>query len=461
MESNFVDYVKILCRSGKGGRGSMHLRHVKYNPLGGPDGGDGGRGGNIILRGNHNYWTLLHLRYERHIFAGHGGNGGKDKCHGTDGKDVYIDVPCGTVVYNAETGKYVCDITYDGQEVMLLKGGRGGLGNFQFRSATNQAPRYAQPGEPMQEMTIIMELKLLADVGLVGFPNAGKSTLVSALSNAKPKIANYPFTTMEPSLGIVGYREGKSFVMADIPGIIEGAAEGRGLGLRFLRHIERNSLLLFMVPGDTDNILREYNILLDELRKFNPELLSKQRVLAVTKCDLLDEELIAMLKEELEALQTQQTQQQTQQTLQTHPQPLPGGRGADSSADENTDSKSIYSPPSQGGAGGGSFLSSQGGAGGGSAVGGSASIPIVFISAVTGFGLDELKDVLWRELNSESNKLQTIQADDRLVHRDKDMTVFAQELIDEDAADDIEYVDDGEIEELEDFEYDDVQGDEA
>jgi GTP-binding protein len=461
VESNFVDYVKILCRSGKGGRGSMHLRHVKYNPLGGPDGGDGGRGGNIILRGNHNYWTLLHLRYERHIFAGHGGNGGKDKCHGTDGKDVYIDVPCGTVVYNAETGKYVCDITYDGQEVMLLKGGRGGLGNFQFRSATNQAPRYAQPGEPMQEMTIIMELKLLADVGLVGFPNAGKSTLVSALSNAKPKIANYPFTTMEPSLGIVGYREGKSFVMADIPGIIEGAAEGRGLGLRFLRHIERNSLLLFMVPGDTDNILREYNILLDELRKFNPELLSKQRVLAVTKCDLLDEELIAMLKEELEALQTQQTQQQTQQTLQTHPQPLPGGRGADSSADENTDSKSIYSPLSQGGAGGGSFLSSQGGAGGGSAVGGSASIPIVFISAVTGFGLDELKDVLWRELNSESNKLQTIQADDRLVHRDKDMTVFAQELIDEDAADDIEYVDDGEIEELEDFEYDDVQGDEA
>ncbi len=465
MESNFVDYVKILCRSGKGGRGSMHLRHVKYNPLGGPDGGDGGRGGNIILRGNHNYWTLLHLRYERHIFAGHGGNGGKDKCHGTDGKDVYIDVPCGTVVYNAETGKYVCDITYDGQEVMLLKGGRGGLGNFQFRSATNQAPRYAQPGEPMQEMTIIMELKLLADVGLVGFPNAGKSTLVSALSNAKPKIANYPFTTMEPSLGIVGYREGKSFVMADIPGIIEGAAEGRGLGLRFLRHIERNSLLLFMVPGDTDNILREYNILLDELRRFNPELLSKQRVLAITKCDLLDEELIAMLKEELEA----------QQTL---PQPLPGGRGADSSADENTDSKSIYSPPSQGGAGGGSFLSSQGGAGGGSflssqggagggsavggsAVGGSASIPIVFISAVTGFGLDELKDVLWRELNSESNKLQTIQADDRLVHRDKDMTVFAQELIDEDAADDIEYVDDGEIEELEDFEYDDVQDDEA
>ena len=385
-ESNFVDYVKILCRSGKGGRGSMHLRHVKYNPNGGPDGGDGGRGGDIILRGNHNYWTLLHLKYERHIFAGHGGNGGKDKCHGTDGRDVYIDVPCGTVVYNAETGKYVCDVTYDGQDITLLKGGRGGLGNFQFRSATNQAPRYAQPGEPMQEMTIIMELKLLADVGLVGFPNAGKSTLVSALSNARPKIANYPFTTMEPSLGIVGYRDGKSFVMADIPGIIEGAAEGRGLGLRFLRHIERNSLLLFMVPGDTDDILREYNILLDELRRFNPELLQKQRVLAVTKCDLLDDELMEMLRDEL-------------------PQ----------------------------------------------------DIPVVFISAVTGFHLDELKDVLWRELNAESNKLQTIEADDRLVHRDKDMSVFAQELIDEQADDDIEYVDEDELEDIDDFEYEDVE----
>ena len=210
-ESNFVDYVKIYCRSGKGGRGSMHLRHVKYNPNGGPDGGDGGNGGSVILRGNHNYWTLLHLKYQRHVKAEHGGNGGKDKCHGTNGKDAYIDVPCGTVVYNAETGKYVCDVTYDGQEVVLLKGGRGGLGNFQFRSATNQAPRFAQPGEPMQEMTVIMELKLLADVGLVGFPNAGKSTLVSSLSNARPKIANYPFTTMEPSLGIVGYHDNKSF----------------------------------------------------------------------------------------------------------------------------------------------------------------------------------------------------------------------------------------------------------
>ena len=393
-ESNFVDYVKILCRSGKGGRGSMHLKHVKYNPNGGPDGGDGGKGGSVILRGNHNYWTLLHLKYERHIFAEHGGNGGKDKCHGTDGQDVYIDVPCGTVVYNAETGKYVCDVTYDGQEIVLLKGGRGGLGNFQFRSATNQAPRYAQPGEPMQEMTVILELKLLADVGLVGFPNAGKSTLVSALSNAKPKIANYPFTTMEPSLGIVGYRDNKSFVMADIPGIIEGASEGRGLGLRFLRHIERNSLLLFMVPGDTDDIKREYEILLNELRQFNPELIDKHRVLAVTKCDLLDEELIGMLRKEIETAWENQA-----------------------------------------------ALGEQ--------------VPVVFISAATGYGLDELKDVLWRELNAESNKLQTLLAEDSLVHRDKDMTQFAAELADEGEDEDIEYVDVEDFDDLEDFEYED------
>lgn len=382
MESNFVDYVKILCRSGKGGKGSMHLKHVKYNPNGGPDGGDGGKGGSIILRGNHNYWTLLHLRYDRHIFAEHGGNGGKDKCHGTDGKDVYIDVPCGTVVYNAETGKYVCDITYDGQEIVLLKGGRGGLGNFQFRTATNQAPRYAQPGEPMQEMMVILELKLLADVGLVGFPNAGKSTLVSALSNARPKIANYPFTTMEPSLGIVGYRDNKSFVMADIPGIIEGASEGKGLGLRFLRHIERNSLLLFMVPGDTDDIKREYEILLNELRQFNPEMLDKHRVLAITKSDLLDEELIGMLKDTLPD-----------------------------------------------------------------------DLPVVFISAVTGYGLEELKDILWKELNAESNKLQSLTAEDSLVHRDKDMNRFAEELADEGEDEDIEYVDEDEVEDLDDFEY--------
>lgn len=388
MATNFVDYVKICCRSGKGGRGSMHLRHVKYNYNGGPDGGDGGKGGSIYLRGNHNYWTLLHLRYDRHIFAEHGGNGGRDKRHGTDGKDVYIDVPCGTVVYNAETGKYICDVTEDGQEVLLLKGGRGGLGNFQFRTATNQAPRYAQPGEPMQELTIILELKLLADVGLVGFPNAGKSTLVSAISSARPKIANYPFTTLEPSLGIVEYRDHKSFVMADIPGIIEGASEGKGLGLRFLRHIERNSLLLFMVPGDTDDIKREYDILLNELRTFNPDMMDKHRVLAVTKCDLLDDELIEMLQETLPA-----------------------------------------------------------------------DLPVIFISAVTGKGLNELKDILWQELNSESNKLKGIIAEDNLVHRDKDPDKFAAELADEGELAEIEYVSDDDLDDvadLEDFEYEDL-----
>ena len=298
-ETNFVDYVKIYCRSGKGGRGSTHMRRVKYNPNGGPDGGNGGRGGHIILRGNRNYWTLLHLRYDRHAFAGHGGNGSKNKSSGKDGEDKIIEVPCGTVVYNAETGAYLCDITEHGQEVILLRGGRGGLGNFNFATPTRQAPRFAQPGEPMQELTVIMELKLLADVGLVGFPNAGKSTLLAAVSAAKPKIANYPFTTLEPNLGIVSYRDGKSFVMADIPGIIEGASAGKGLGLRFLRHIERNSLLLFMVPGDAEDIRKEYDILLNELATFNPDLLEKQRVLAITKCDLLDDELIEMLEETL------------------------------------------------------------------------------------------------------------------------------------------------------------------
>lgn len=388
MESNFVDYVKIQCRSGKGGRGSMHLRHVKYNPNGGPDGGDGGKGGSIILRGNHNYWTLLHLRFQRHIYAEHGGNGGRDKCHGTNGKDIYIDVPCGTVVYNAETGKYVCDVMEDGQEIVLLKGGRGGLGNYQFRTSTNQAPRYAQPGEPMQEMTVIMELKLLADVGLVGLPNAGKSTLLSALSSAKPKIANYPFTTLEPSLGIVAYRDHQSFVMADIPGIIEGAAEGKGLGLRFLRHIERNSLLLFMVPGDTDDIKKEYELLLNELEKFNPDMLQKHRVLAVTKCDLLDEELMEMLRETL-------------------PQDL----------------------------------------------------PVVFISSVTGFGLNDLKDVLWKELNAESNKIAGVIAEDTIVHRDKDLSYLAAEVYDEDrdADEEIFGTDEGEEDEFEDFEDDEIE----
>lgn len=290
--TNFVDYVKIFCRSGKGGRGSAHFRREKYVPKGGPDGGDGGNGGNIILRGNRNYWTLLHLRYQRHIFAGHGESGSKANRTGKMGESKVIEVPCGTVAYDAHTGEYLCDITEDGQEVLLMKGGRGGLGNVHFKSATNQAPRYAQPGEPYEERWVILELKLLADVGLVGFPNAGKSTLLSVVSAAKPKIANYPFTTLEPNLGIVGYRDGKSFVMADIPGIIEGASEGKGLGLRFLRHIERNSLLLFVVPADSDDIKKEYFILYNELKQYNPDLLDKQHVLAISKSDMLDEELM-------------------------------------------------------------------------------------------------------------------------------------------------------------------------
>lgn len=298
-ESNFVDYVKIFCRSGKGGRGNAHLRRTKYIPNGGPDGGDGGKGGSVILKGNRNYWTLLHLRYQRHAMAENGGNGGSNKCYGKDGKDIIIEVPCGTIAYNAETGEYLCDVTDHDQQVVLLKGGRGGLGNWNFRTATRQAPRFAQPGEPAQEMMVVLELKLLADVGLVGFPNAGKSTLLASVSAAKPKIANYPFTTLEPNLGIVSYHEGKSFVMADIPGIIEGASQGKGLGLRFLRHIERNSLLLFMVPADTEDIKAEYGVLLDELTKFNPQMLDKQRVLAITKCDLIDPELQDMLEQTL------------------------------------------------------------------------------------------------------------------------------------------------------------------
>ena len=338
----------------------MHLHRAKYQPNGGPDGGNGGRGGNVYLRGNHNYWTLLHLRYQRHVFAGHGGNGAACCATGSDGNDEYIDVPCGTVAYNAETGEYICDVTEDGQLVMLLKGGRGGLGNKHFATSTNQAPRFAQPGEPMRELTIILELKLLADVGLVGFPNAGKSTLLSALSSARPKIAGYPFTTLEPSLGIVSYRDGQSFVMADIPGIIEGAAEGRGLGLRFLRHIERNSLLLFMVPGDTDDIRKEYEILLNEVKTFNPELLDKQRVLAITKTDLLDDELQQMLSEDLPD-----------------------------------------------------------------------DLPHVFISAVANKGLTE----------------QTI------VHRNKDLAWLRSEMEEEGEDEEIEFIDEDEIEDLEDFEY--------
>jgi len=299
METNFVDYVKIYCRSGKGGAGCMHLHTAKYLPKGGPDGGDGGKGGDVILHGNRNFWTLLHLRYQRHIFAGDGQRGGENKSHGKDGDSVTIEVPCGTVAYDAETGEYLAEITEDGQTLTLLKGGRGGLGNWQFRSATNQTPRYAQPGEPAVERTVILELKLLADVGLVGFPNAGKSTLVSALSKAKPKIADYPFTTLEPMLGLVPYRDNRSFVMADIPGIIEGASEGKGIGLRFLRHIERNSVLLFMIPADTNDIRKDYEILLGELTKYNPELMDKQRLLAITKCDMLDDELIDQMRAEL------------------------------------------------------------------------------------------------------------------------------------------------------------------
>lgn len=298
-ESNFVDYVKIYCRSGRGGAGSTHLRREKFVAKGGPDGGDGGRGGHIILRANRNYWTLLHLKYSRHVFAGNGESGGKARSFGKDGEDKVIEVPCGTVVFDADTGKYICEVTDDGEEKILLKGGRGGLGNWHFRTATNQTPRFAQPGEDAQECTIILELKLLADVGLVGFPNAGKSTLLSAVSAAKPKIADYPFTTLEPNLGIVSCSDSRSFIMADIPGIIEGAGEGKGLGLRFLRHIERNSLLLFMIPADAKDIAKEYEILLKELETFNPELLDKGRVIAVTKCDMLDEELMEAIKAEL------------------------------------------------------------------------------------------------------------------------------------------------------------------
>jgi GTP-binding protein len=348
--TNFVDYVKIFCRSGKGGRGSAHFRREKYVPKGGPDGGDGGNGGNIILRGNRNYWTLLHLRYQRHIFAGHGESGSKANRTGKMGESKVIEVPCGTVAYDAHTGEYLCDITEDGQEVLLLKGGRGGLGNVHFKSATNQAPRYAQPGEPYEERWVILELKLLADVGLVGFPNAGKSTLLSVVSAAKPKIANYPFTTLEPNLGIVGYRDGKSFVMADIPGIIEGASEGKGLGLRFLRHIERNSLLLFVIPADSDDIKKEYSILYNELKQYNPDLLDKQHVLAISKSDMLDEELMQEITLDLPE-----------------------------------------------------------------------DIPYVFISAVTGYGIPVLKDVLWRELNS-GESVPITASRDALVRRNLDIS---------------------------------------
>lgn len=380
-DSNFIDYVKILCRSGKGGAGSRHFYRAKYVPKGGPDGGDGGRGGHIILRGNAHMWTLLPLKYRRHIFAGNGQSGSGGRSFGKDGDDVIVDVPCGTVVYDAESGEYLAEVTRDGQEVKLLRGGRGGLGNWHFKSSTNRTPRYAQPGEPAIERSIILELKVLADVGLVGFPNAGKSTLLSAVSAARPKIADYPFTTMEPQLGIVAYRDNRSFVMADIPGIIEGASEGKGLGLRFLRHIERNAVLLFMVPADADDVTGQYNILLDELRKFNPQLLDKHRLLAVSKCDMLDDELIAEIRKTL---------------------------------------------PSD--------------------------LPSVFISAVTGQGIAELKDMLWRAVTDDSNRLATVDIAQRPLdsqHRvgEEDEFIF-QYTPGEDEADD--YAD-------EDFEGEDLQ----
>ena len=299
--SNFVDYVKIFARSGHGGAGSAHFRREKFVAFGGPDGGDGGKGGSIILQGDSQYWTLIHLKYQRHQFAEDGECGSGARSSGKDAKDIIIPVPLGTVAKDAETGEVVGEVTENGEQLVLLKGGRGGLGNWHFRSATNQAPRYAQPGEEGAEGTFVLELKVLADVGLVGFPNAGKSTLLSVVSSAKPKIANYAFTTLEPNLGIVEVRDHKSFIMADIPGIIEGAHEGKGLGTRFLRHIERNSILLFMIPADSDDICRDYEILLGELTQYNPELLDKQRLSAITKCDMLDDELIEQMRAHLPA----------------------------------------------------------------------------------------------------------------------------------------------------------------
>ena len=328
--SNFVDYVKMFLASGNGGNGSMHLHREKYVPKGGPDGGDGGRGGHIILRGNPQFWTLIHLKYKKHIRAEEGESGSGSLRHGRNGKDIYLDVPLGTVAKDAESGEILFEITEPGEEKIIVKGGRGGLGNANFKSATNQTPRYAQPGELGVEGWFILELKILADVGLVGFPNAGKSTLLSTVSAARPKIADYAFTTLEPSVGIVNYYDDKSFVMADIPGIIEGASEGRGLGHRFLRHIERNSVLLFLVPADSKDIKQEYKILLNELKKFNPELLDKQRILAISKSDMLDDELKREIKPHLPR-----------------------------------------------------------------------KIPTIFISSVANEGIKELKDIIWKSLNSD------------------------------------------------------------
>ena len=365
-ESNFIDYVKILCRSGNGGNGSRHLHRAKYMPKGGPDGGDGGRGGHIFLKGNRNLWTLIHLKFSRHIYATDGAAGYENNCTGKDGEDRTIEVPCGTAVYDAETGQFLCDVTAHGQVVKLLRGGRGGLGNTHFKTATRQTPRFAQPGERGVEKAIILELKLLADVGLVGFPNAGKSTLLSVISAAKPKIANYPFTTLEPNLGIVTYRGQQSFVMADIPGIIEGASEGRGLGLRFLRHIERNAVLLFMIPADSDDIRHEYAVLSHELETFNPDLATKPRVLAITKCDMLDDELMEQMRPD-----------------------LPEG------------------------------------------------VECLFISSVAQQGLTQLKDVLWRTINDERNRIpeDVVQRDLDERHRvkEEDDFIFEAEAVEEEA----------------------------
>jgi GTP-binding protein len=299
-EGNFVDYVKMHVTSGNGGKGSAHLHREKFIEKGGPDGGDGGRGGHVIIRGNSNLWTLLHLKFKKHVRAGHGEHGGKSRSTGADGEDIYVDVPLGTVVKDTETDEVIFEITEHGEEKIIAEGGKGGLGNWHFRTATNQTPRYAQPGMPHEEKHITLELKVLADVGLVGFPNAGKSTLLSVITSAKPKIADYEFTTLKPNLGIVEYHDFQTFVMADIPGIIEGAAEGKGLGHYFLRHIERNSVLLFLIPADAKDIRKQYDILLDELRRYNPEMLDKDRLIAISKCDMLDDELKAELKTELE-----------------------------------------------------------------------------------------------------------------------------------------------------------------
>ena len=386
----FVDTAKIKIKAGDGGDGAVSFHREKYVAAGGPDGGDGGKGGSIVLQGDKQYWTLIHLKYQRHQFAEDGEHGSGARSSGKDARDIVIPVPLGTVakrVFENEDGtattETVGEVTADGERLVLLRGGRGGLGNWHFKSATNQTPRYAQPGEEGEEGTFILELKVLADVGLVGFPNAGKSTLLSVVSAAKPKIADYAFTTLEPNLGIVEVRDHKSFVMADIPGIIEGAHEGRGLGTRFLRHIERNSVLLFLIPADSDDIRRDYDVLLGELTQYNPELLDKERLLAVTKCDMLDQELM----DEIEPT-------------------LPEG------------------------------------------------IPHIFISAVSGMGISTLKDILWEELNKESNKIEG--KVDSIAHRAKDLSHLQEELKEEGEDEDLsyEYVnDDEDIEDLEDFEY--------